>query len=213
MSITRIREIYDREAESYDRSLGWTESLLLGAMRQQFGELLHGRTLEVAIGTGLNLPYYSSKVTEAIGIDLSSEMLQRAQAKSEELGRPIELVQMDAQHLAFESDTFDTVATSLSLCTVPDPRAALREFARVCRPEGSIVLLEHVRSPILPVAWMQRAWSPIQERALGCHLARRTIDLAVAEGFSVTTERQKLLGIFRLVRAHPPSMEEVRLVE
>lgn len=206
MNVDQIRNAYDREAERYDRSLGLTENVLMGDLRAAFGAELRGRTLEVAIGTGLNLPHYSSAVTDAVGVDLSAEMLKRARNRADELGRTISLSQMDAQQLKFEPAQFDTVAISLALCTVPDPRLAVREAARVCRPDGKVVVLEHVLSPLGLVAGAQRLFSPVQERALGCHLTRRTLPVLADEGFSIVSTRSKFLGVFQLVVARPPQM-------
>jgi ubiquinone/menaquinone biosynthesis C-methylase UbiE len=203
MNIEQIRDAYNRRAASYEATAGRGEKALTGDFRARFGALLEGATLEVAIGGGLNLPHYSERVTKAVGTDLSTGMLAIAADRARELQREIELVVMDAQHLAFPDDSFDTVAISLALCTVPDPMAALREMSRVCQPGGRIVLLEHVRSPIWPVAMFQRAVSPIQERLVGCHLARETVDLARASGLRIEREDRRLLGIFRLVVARP----------
>jgi ubiquinone/menaquinone biosynthesis C-methylase UbiE len=106
----------------------------------------------------------------------------------------------------FPSASFDTVAISLALCTVPDPRRALAELARVCRPSGRVVFLEHVLSPIPPVAWMERLVSPVQERILGCHLDRSTIDLVRAAGYEIEREESRVLGVFRLAVARPPAL-------
>ncbi len=201
----RIRRIYDKRAAAYDRTVGRGERLLLGDLRRRFGALLRGRTLEVAVGSGLNLPYYADVVSSVIAVDLSGGMLRQTGRRAAELGRPVGLVQMDAERLAFPDASFDTVAISLALCTVPQPEAALRELARVCRPEGRIVLLEHVRSPNRPLAFLQRLVSPLQERALGCHLDRATIDTLRAMGFTVESEQRRLFGIFRLVVGRPPA--------
>jgi ubiquinone/menaquinone biosynthesis C-methylase UbiE len=202
----QIQQTYDRRAESYDRSVGRGERLATGDFRQRFGAELRGRTLEVAIGSGLNLPYYTAAVTRAVGVDLSRGMLAQAAARAAAIGREIALLQMDAQHLGFADGSFDTVAISLALCTVPDPAAALGELARVCRPEGRIVLLEHVLSPVWPVAMLERLLSPLQERIIGCHLDRETLDLVRARGFRIESEQQRLAGIFRLAVARPPAL-------
>jgi ubiquinone/menaquinone biosynthesis C-methylase UbiE len=203
MNIEQIRDVYDHRAPTYDATVGRGEKRLTGDFRARFGAALQGATLEIAIGSGLNLPYYSDHVTHAVGIDLSEGMLTIAAARARELDRHIELVVMDAQQLAFPDHTFDTVAISLALCTVPDPEAALREMNRVCKPDGRIVLLEHVRSSVWPVGVLQRLISQIQERHNGCHLARETIDLARRCGLVIEREDQRLLGIFRLVVARP----------
>jgi ubiquinone/menaquinone biosynthesis C-methylase UbiE len=203
MDNRQIREAYDRRAATYDATMGRGEQVLTGSFRARFGAPLRGDTLEIAIGSGLNLPYYSANVTRAVGADLSEGMLAIAAKRARDLGRGLALVVMDAQQLAFADATFDTVAISLALCTVPDPEAAVREMRRVCRPDGRIVMLEHVRSPIWPVALLQRLASPIQERLNGCHLARETIQTVRRSGLTIEREDQRLLGIFRLVVARP----------
>jgi ubiquinone/menaquinone biosynthesis C-methylase UbiE len=203
MNLRQIRTTYDQRAPTYDKSVGFSERLMLGDLRRAFGAELRGTTLEVAIGSGLNLPYYTATVTDAVGVDLSSGMLAEASTRARELALPICFAQMDAQRLAFADATFDTVGICLALCTIPDPVAALRELARVCRPGGRVVMLEHVLSPVWPVAVLERLWSPFQERALGCHLTRRTIETASGLGFAVESERTRFFGVFRLVVASP----------
>jgi ubiquinone/menaquinone biosynthesis C-methylase UbiE len=131
-------------------------------------------------------------------------MLDQARARSIATGRSLILVQADAARLPFGDASFDTVAISLALCTVPDPVATLLELARVCRPAGQIILLEHVRSPYRAIALGQGAITPLQERLIGCHLTRETIALARHLGFVIESERRRLFDIFRLVVAHPP---------
>jgi ubiquinone/menaquinone biosynthesis C-methylase UbiE len=210
--LDRLRHIYDERAPTYDRTVRASERLTLGDFRRAFGAALRGRTLEVAIGSGLNLPAYSPEVTATVGTDLSGGMLHVARRRAAELGRPLTLAQMDAQRLAFRDASFDTVAVSMALCTVPDPSVALRELARVCRPDGHVVLLEHVLSPVRPLAWLQRLLTPRQVRAIGCHFDRDTVGLLRREGFAIESERSRLFGIFRLVVARPPQRVEERAV-
>lgn len=204
MNRERLRAVYDERAATYDRTVGAAERLLLGDLRRAFGAELRGETLEVGVGSGLNLPFYAPGVTRAVGVDLSGEMLGWAKRRAAELGRPVTLVQADAEALPFAAASFDTVAVSLALCTMPDPEAALRELARVCRLAGRVVLLEHVRSPVLPVDFVQRLLSPLQERIIGCHLARETVRTAREAGFTIESERERLFGVVRLVVARPP---------
>jgi ubiquinone/menaquinone biosynthesis C-methylase UbiE len=201
----RIRRLYDDHAATYDRSLGIGERVLLGRFRQAFGALLAGETIEVGIGSGLNIPFYSPAVTRAVGVDLSKEMLRHAHERALGLSIPVALVQADAEALPFPDAAFDTVAISLALCTIPDPVKALRELARICRVEGRIVMLEHVRSTARPLAALQRVLSPLNERAIGCHLDRDTVDLARSLGFSIDETRSRLFNSVQLVVARPPS--------
>ena len=205
MDRRRLQDVYDRRAATYDRTVGLGERIALGGLRRAFAAELRGDVLEVAVGSGLNLPHYPSAVRRVIGVDLSGGMLRRARTRAAEVSRPVAVAQMDAQRLALRDASFDTVAISLALCTVPDPEAALRELARVCRADGQVVLLEHVRSPVWPVFVAQRLLTPLQERFIGCHLTRSTIDTACALGFEIESERRRLFGVFRLVVARPPA--------
>jgi ubiquinone/menaquinone biosynthesis C-methylase UbiE len=174
-------------------------------MRRELGQHLRGRTLEIAIGTGLNLACYPPVVERATGIDLSPGMLAVARARAESLGLPIALVQMDSERLAFPDDAFDSVAISLALCTIPRPEVALAEMARVCRPGGTALFLEHVRSPYRPVSAVQRLISPSQERSRGCSWVRDTVESIRQSGFRIDADRSRWLGIFRLVVATAPA--------
>jgi ubiquinone/menaquinone biosynthesis C-methylase UbiE len=201
----RIRRLYDDRAATYDRSVGKVEQLLLGRLRKSYGGLLNGGILEVGIGSGLNIPFYSAAVTRAVGVDLSREMLRHAHQRAAHLGIPFALVQADAEALPFPDATFDTVAISLALCTIPDPGRALRELDRVCHPGGRIVMLEHVRSTARPLAALQSLLSPLNERAIGCHLDRDTINLARSLGFSIDDAQSRLFDSVQLVVARPPA--------
>src|SRR5215216_824892 len=200
----RIRRLYDDRAATYDRSLGVVERVMLGQLRQAYGALLRGETLEVGVGSGLNIPFYAPDVTRAVGVDLSEEMLRHAHERASRLDIPFALVQADAEALPFPHASFDTVAISLALCTIPDPVRALRELGRICRPGGRIVMLEHVRSTARPLAALQRTLSPMHERAIGCHLDRDTIDLTRSLGFSIDETRSRLFDSVQLVVVRPP---------
>jgi ubiquinone/menaquinone biosynthesis C-methylase UbiE len=133
----RIRRIYDDRAATYDRSVGVVERLLLGPFRHAYGALLAGETIEVGVGSGLNIPFYSPAVTRAVGVDLSREMLRHARERASHLGIPSALVQADAEALPFPDAAFDTVAISLALCTIPDPVKALLELGESTTRAGS----------------------------------------------------------------------------
>lgn len=203
----RVAAIYDEIAPTWDARQGIVERVLMGeAMRVALADALRGDVLEIGTGTGATFRHLGNarRVTSFTGTDLSRGMLREAKVPAAALDLPVSLVRMDAGALAFSDGTFDTVTTSLMLCTVPDPARALREMARVCRPDGRIVLLEHVRAPNPLIALSQRALTPLQERMLGCHLDRRTDRLVRELGFRVEQERTRFFGIFHLIVALPP---------
>lgn len=130
-----------------------------------------GDVLEIALGTGRNLPYYPSDV-RLTGIELSPMMLELARKRAADLGRQVDLRLGDAQALDFADQSFDTVVCTFALCTIPDERQAVAEAYRVLRPGGRFVLVEHVRSPWLPVRAVQRI---LEEQRLppGCKAAEQ----------------------------------------
>ena len=207
----RIRRLYDERAATCDRSLGMVDRLLLGPFREAFGASLRGETIEVAIGSGLNIPFYAPDVTRAVGVDLSGEMLRLARKQAAKLSVPFAFVEADAESLPFPDASFDTVAISLALCTIPDPRRALLELARICRAGGRIVMLEHVRSTARPLAALQHLLSPLNERAIGCHLDRDTFELARSLGYSIDQMQSRFFGSVRLAVARPPAPERATL--
>src|SRR5579859_3251242 len=167
-----------------------TERLLKGR-RRKVGEMVRGRVLDVGFGTGLSLLQYPDGV-EVVGIDASQKMLDYGRGVARRAGRDVELLVMDAERMAFPDRSFDSVAFNLCLCTIPDPERALREAVRVARPGAPIVLLEHVRSHIWPVA--------LQED----HMNRRTADIARRAGVEIQTVDRWLLGFFNLIVGRAP---------
>lgn len=207
--LTRVAAIYDEIAPTWDQRQGLVERVLMGkAMRASLASHLAGDVLEIGSGTGATLPFLDqreSRITSLTGTDLSQGMLAEARQTVRALGQPVALVRMDAGALAFADATFDTVTTSLMLCTVPDPARALREMMRVLKPGGKIVLLEHVRARNPLIALSQRILTPLQERMLGCHLDRRTDRLVRELGFRIEREETRFFGVFHLIVARPPA--------
>jgi ubiquinone/menaquinone biosynthesis C-methylase UbiE len=172
--------------------------------RAEVGEAAgKGKVIEVGIGTGATMPYYGPGV-ELTGIDLSPGMLAVARRNATRLGIAAEIREMDAQHLEFAERSFDAVVFALCLCTIPDPELAIREGLRVAKPGGRMIFLEHVRSNLLPVAWLQElltlATAPLQHD----YWNRRTPDLVRACGVRVLWERRRLLGVFAVIVGEAP---------
>jgi len=116
-----------------------------------------GDTLEVAIGTGLNLPHYPEGV-RLTGLDLSPEMLALAAGSAGEIARKVDLQEGDAQELPFADGCFDTVVCTYALCNVPDEVRVISEMRRVLKPGGRLILVDHVRSTVKPIFWTQRLY-------------------------------------------------------
>jgi ubiquinone/menaquinone biosynthesis C-methylase UbiE len=154
--------------------------------RQVLGEA-QGRTLEIGSGTGINLDNYGPAVTELVMSEPDRHMVALLRRKVESSSRPATVVEAPAAELPFADQSFDTVALVYVLCTVPDPSAALREIARVLKPEGRLLFIEHVRSPEPGLArWQDRLHKPWLVFANGCHCNRDT--LAAIEGSPLEIE-------------------------
>lgn len=200
----RVRRIQDKHAAGYDRKISRFERILFGGGREWVCSRARGKTLELAVGTARNLPLYRGEV-ELTGIELSPEMLALGRQRAKEIGHPATLQQGDAQQLDFADESFDTVVCTLGFCTIPDPRRGLEEAHRVLVPGGSLVLLEHVRSPSRPVRMGQRVLEPLSVRFEADHLLRDPIDHLEAVGFEIEELERSKWGIVERVFARKPA--------
>jgi ubiquinone/menaquinone biosynthesis C-methylase UbiE len=180
-------------ASGYDRMIATWEKVLFEDGRQWVCSQARGDALEIGVGTGRNLDKYPEGV-HLIGIDLSPSMLDLARARARQLGQEVDLQLGDAQQLSFASASFDTVVVTLTLCAVPDDGRAIREIARVLRPDGLLVWLEHVRSPLAPVRWIQRVLDPFLVRLEADHLLRDPLDHLTNGPFIVERLERSRLG-------------------
>jgi len=144
-----------------------------------------GRVLEVGIGSGLNAPYYDrSRVSAIVGLDPSGAMRQRAEQRVREAGLQVEFVGLSAEKIPQPDASFDSVLITYTLCSIPDPLAALAEMRRVLKPEGRLIFCEHGRAPDASVRRWQDRLTPLWRRiGGGCHLNRDIPGLLAAGGF------------------------------
>lgn len=200
--MSRVRRFYDRDPAGYHRGSVVTERLL-ARWRRKVGESVSGRLLDVGFGTGLSLPHYPASV-EVVGVDASLGMLRFARHEALDRGRAVQLVQVDAERLAFPDKSFDSVAFNLCLCTIQNPARALHEALRVARPGAPMVFLEHVRSHLVPVALLQDALSPVFVALEHDHVNRRTADTIRDAGVEVVSIERWMLGFFNLIVGRAP---------
>jgi ubiquinone/menaquinone biosynthesis C-methylase UbiE len=199
----RVREVQDKHAGGYDREMGFFDRVLFAGGREWACSQAKGEGLEIAVGTGRNLEHYPGGV-KLTAIEFAPEMLAIARRRAEELGREADMREGDAQALEFEDESFDTVVLTLALCTIPDDRKAATEVFRVLRPGGRFVLMEHVRSPVLPVRTVQRALDPLAVRFQADHLVRDPLDYLKDVGFEIDEVHRSKWGIVERLRAHKP---------
>ena len=162
-----------------------------------------GKILEVACGTGLNMPFLPPG-SDITAVDVSPNMLEIAHKNAINYGLNVNLAVMDAEHLEFADGSFVTVVSTLSTCTFPDPVKALREMKRVCRPDGLILLLEHGHSNLPWLANFQdrNEYKHFQEHA-GCRWNQDPLDLVQSAGIKVLKSKRSILGMFHSMEAKP----------
>jgi SAM-dependent methyltransferase len=159
----------------------------LNPLRRRVCEGLAGDVVEIGFGAGLNVPFYPPTVTSVAAVEPSDVSWKLAEGRLRGTDLPILRSGLDGQLLPFADDSFDTALSTWTLCTIPDPAAALRELRRVLRSEGTLHFLEHGLAPDERVRRWQRRLDPVQKRiAGGCHFTRPVVDLLRTAGFTVT---------------------------
>jgi len=191
---TRAR--YNRIAPYYDLLEAFSERVFKQWRRKL---LVHarGRILEVGVGTGKNFPYYP-KDADITGIDIAEKMLPYAKKRADELGLAVSLNEGDGQALSFPEDSFDTAVATFVFCSVPDPVLGLREMRRVVKPDGQILLLEHVRIDQPVIGLLMDALNPAFVYLLGPNINRRTVENVEKAGLSIQCIEH--LGPMRMVK-------------
>ena len=168
MDLNAVTTSYRRWAPVYDNTFGRITRM---GRKRAVAEVNRGtgRVLEVGVGTGLSLPDYAPHL-EVTGIDYSDDMLAIARARVAEKGltHVRELRQMDARTLDFPDGHFDTVVAMYLVSVVPEPERVMAEIARVCKPGGQVVIVNHFARETGPLAWIERAFAPLADR-LGWH--------------------------------------------
>jgi ubiquinone/menaquinone biosynthesis C-methylase UbiE len=202
----RQRRVWDKSAPSYDKQIAFFEKVQFGGGREWLGERARGRVLEVAIGTGLNLPHYPADTT-VTGVELSPAMLAIARHRADGLRRDVDLHEGDAERLPFHGASFDTVVCALSLCTIPDPVTAISEMRRVLVPGGRLLLLDHIASTWPPVYAAQWLLERLTIRLAGEHFTRRQLPLVSAAGFEIVEAERLKAGTVERVFARKPAIE------
>jgi ubiquinone/menaquinone biosynthesis C-methylase UbiE len=204
MKVNELQSAYDELAVQYEKKT-WFDQYILGVARQrkQLMSRAHGKILDVACGTGLNFPMFPA-TGEITAIDLSPRMLEIAQQKAAVLNLNVQGKVMDSQKLEFPDGSFDTVTSTLSTCTFPDPVQALREMKRVCRDGGLVLLLEHGHSSMPWLAnYQDRHVLQHYQQNAGCRWNQDPLDLVRAAGLKILGNERFGLGMFHSIQASP----------
>lgn len=201
LNLSTVREAYKRWAPVYDHTFGAISSIARRKVIQEINHHRRGRVLEVGVGTGLSLPSYAPflKVT---GIDLSPEMLAKAHSRVEkDKLRNVEgLHEMDASHMDFADNSFDTVVAMFVMTVVPDPEKVLTELERICVPGGEVMVLNHFSQEHGARGWIERKLAPYA-KTLGWHPIF-PLEKVLGNPNLTLIERRPMwpFGVFTLVR-------------
>lgn len=180
----KIKRRYDRASKIYDILESPMEIMALKKWRIDIMKELRGKILEVGVGTGKNIPYYPEDI-DITAIDFSEKMLNKAKLEAKALNKKVKFYNMDAEHMDFEDNTFDTVFTTCVFCSVPDPVKGLKEIRRVCKTEGKIIMIEHVRSEKKVLGIIMDLFNSIVVNSYGANINRRTVANIERAGFSM----------------------------
>lgn len=189
--ITKKR--YNRIAPVFNQM----DKMIRTSWRKDMLSQAKGKVLEVGVGTGANLPFYPMDVKQVTGIDFSPNMLKQAQKEAKKASIPVKLIEMDVENLSFPDQSFDTVVTACVFCSVPGPIQGLKEIKRVLKPDGKVLMLEHMRSENPILGKIMDVANPFVVRLWGANINRRTIDNIMAAGLQVEKEKQLMGSIMR----------------
>lgn len=195
-----IKRRYDRIAGVYDFLDTPMESMAFKKHRGDVLNKVHGKALEIGVGTGKNIEFYPTDA-DIIAIDFSEKMLAKAKERAETLQKSVELYHMDVQNLEFEDNVFDTAFTTCVFCSVPDPVEGLKEIRRVLKPGGRLILLEHVLSENKAIKPVMNLLNPVTVRLWGANINRKTSDNIKKAGFKIISETNLSLDIVKLIVA------------
>jgi ubiquinone/menaquinone biosynthesis C-methylase UbiE len=169
----------------YDFFMGPLERGKFKRVRRDLLQNATGKVLEIGSGTGVNFPLYRN-ADHVIAIEPSQHMIDQSQSRSQLAVVPIEMVNASAEKLPFEDHTFDTVVATLVFCTIPNVDEAINELKRVCKPNGKILLFEHVKMENTVLSSMQEGLTPLWKKMCdGCCLNRETLKAFTSQGLKI----------------------------
>ena len=205
----KIKKRYNRIAPVYDLMEGLMEKGKMDSWRQDLWDKIDeykpendGKLLEAGIGTGKNIKYYPDDI-ELFAIDFSEKMLAEARKKAEKYQKDVHLINMDIENLDFPDNHFDIIVTSCVFCSVPNPVKGLKELKRVSKPEGKIIMLEHMRTHKEPLGTLMDAFNWVSLYTWGANINRETMKNINKAGLEVVEVRDLLLDIVKEIVLQP----------
>lgn len=191
---------WDKASANFDLMAGYgPEKRWEPWKRRLFSQMGEGRILFLAIGTGLDIPFFPPG-RHIVGIDISDGMIEKARPRAAEYEGEIELQQMDVHDMPFEDDSFDQVFTSCTFCSVPNPVEGLKALRRVLKPGGELHMFEHTGSRYFPFRIMMNVMTPLSRR-VGPEMNRTTVENVTAAGFTLEGVEHVFLDVVKMISA------------
>lgn len=191
---------FDQQARMYEQN---RNNQALGLWREKLLKSARGDVLEVGVGAGANFPFYDRDQVKVTAADFSEEMIGIARKVAVKHGIEAEFVVEDVEKLSFPKNSFDTVVSTLSLCSYFDPVKVLNQMNRWCRKGGQILLLEHGLSSYFSISLLQKVLNPLAHRMSGCHYNRDIMRIIDQSDIQVEKSERYWLNIIHLVWAKP----------
>jgi len=205
----KIRKRYNRVAPIYDSLESMMEKGKMGSWRKRLWQRVEenlpesdGKLLEAGVGTGKSIQYYPDNI-ELYAIDFSEKMLKKARQKTDATAKEINLIQMDIQNLDFPDNFFDIIVTSCVFCSVPDPVKGLKELKRVCKNDGKIIMLEHMRSKKEPIGSLMDLFNWVSLYTYGANINRKTIENIEKAGLKIKEVNELFYDIVKEIVLEP----------
>ncbi|NKB97195.1 MAG: methyltransferase domain-containing protein [Pseudomonadales bacterium] len=155
-------------------------------LRARYLAQAEGRVLEIGIGSGLNLPHYPQAVESITGVDPVEALTVKAASRAENIQAHVDVIGVSGEEIPVSSESFDTVVCTWTLCSIPNPEAAVSEMYRALKPGGKLIFVEHGSSDDINIQKWQRRLEPIWKViGGGCHLTRRADELIKGGGFNL----------------------------
>lgn len=201
MKKEKLIKKYDSQASMYENSrnnptvAGWREKLIKSA---------YGKVLEVGVGVGANFPHYDKqKVSEIIGVDFSKEMIKSAEQQAITNQLHVHFIHQDVDTLSMQSNSFDSIVSTLTLCSYPDPVKTLNKYNDWCQEDGAVLFLEHGLSSNVLLSMTQKVVDPLYRRFSGCHCDRDILKIMEASKLQIKHIDQYWSGMISLIWAKP----------
>jgi ubiquinone/menaquinone biosynthesis C-methylase UbiE len=201
MEKDELIRLYDKQANQYER-LRRKKKTFDQKWRKQLLAFAKGKILEVSVGAGANFKFYPTDA-DVTAVDISAQMIDKAKDAARDSRINATLINSSVEDLRFETESFDTIVSTLSLCAYDDPVHVLKLFNDWCKKDGVVLLLEHGTSKYKLFHWLQNRFDNLQYRRIGCHANRKILQIVKDAGLKIKMCERKLFGIMYLIWAQP----------